>query len=630
MVKQIQCEKCGKTIGDNQKFCPFCGSAVENNNDNRTNKFYDLPTTKARNKFPVKIFVIILSIIVLAVAGFFGVRHFVGDSASTVGENKADLFMLRKNVSDERAVFYVERDETCNAEEFNKNKDTIINRIKSFDPSAEITDNDNRISVTSNKELYSEYGYEMNIFGVDGTLGLVIDDYLQEEKKVYELDTTSIVSVECSEESGYVLGEQLSTYDVISQNITMSCDVDIYIADEPTVSYVKVSVNESAAEIIKNTIELASQDENGVLAVSDCKDLSEYSNCWNGGTELGSLYPVPGTDFKEFYIIPENITSVANANLIKTVIEGQTFDIITRTDSSPLYYGFMNSNGDVVIDLEYDYLREPTEGLIAAQKQAKWGVIDEKGNEVIPFEYDTIGGFHNGLAIVRLDSKYGVMNNKGKIVVDYQFDDICSFGDGVAAVKKDEKWGVIDEKGQLVLDYQYDDANISYEEIMAVKKDGKWGGIDKTGNVIIPFEYEEAFEFSQGELCPVKKDGRYGFINKQGEAVIPFNYSNADYFSEGLAAVEQHDLYGYIDEEGNEVIPFRYKWAYPMIDGWAGVTEDYDKEPYFIDINNEVVFKPGYEDINPFVDGLCYVMDNGYEFYINKDGEKVGPTNKVF
>lgn len=630
MVNQITCEKCGKTIGDNQKFCPFCGAEVKQQKTTTGSTIYEFPTVEKKKKFPTKLVAIIGGAVVLLAFAVFFIINFNGNNGALVGENTANLYMLRKNVSDEQAVIYIEPGEESNKEQFKNANSTIIERIREFDPAAEIAQSENRITVKSDKSLYSEYGTEQNIFATDGTLGMVIDDYTQEEKKVYELDKTGVVSVEIGQVSGYALGEELLSYDIINDNVSMWSDVDMYIAEEQTVEFVKVTVNETEANKIKTVIETAKDSDSGVLAVSDCSDLTEMSNCWYGGTELGKLYPVPGSDFKEFYIITENITSVPTSNLVKKVIEGPVFEGIMRTDNSPMYYGFMDYDGNVVIELEYDYLREPTEGLIAAQKDGKWGCIDEKGNEVIQFEYDTVGGFHNGLAIVEKEDKWGVINSKGKLVIDYQYEDMCSFGDGFAPFKLNGKWGLIDEDGNVIVESQYEDAVIPYSGIVSVKKDGKWGGIDKTGKTVIQFDYDESFAFNEGEWAPVCKNGRYGYIDAAGNTVIPFEYTNASYFIEGMAAVEQHDKFGFINESGETVIPFIYEWAYPFVEGMACVTEDYEKDSYYIDKNGETVLKPGYEDVGQFIDGLALVNDDGIEFYINKQGEQVGPSFKVY
>ncbi len=638
MVKQIICEGCGKTIGDNQKTCPFCGVKIKKQNSSSESKIYEFSTEEKKRKFTKRLVaiiggvVVLLTVAVLLTINLYGNKNDLVDDNKDVlaGKNTTNLYMLKKNVSDDQAVIYIEPGEGCSKEQFKNASNTIVERIKEFDPAVDITQSENRITMKSDKSLYSKYGVEQNIFAVDGTFGMAIDDYTQEEKKVYEIDKAGIISVEVGQTSGYGFSEELLSYDMIKDNISMLANVDMYIAEEPTVEFIKVTVNETEANKIKTVMEIAQESDSSVLAVSDCSNLSDISNCWYGGTELGSLYPVQGSDFKEIYIVADNITSAPTSNLVKKVIEGPVFEGIMYTDNSPMYYGFMDYDGNVVIDLKYDYLRKPAEGLIVAQKNGKWGCIDKKENEIISFEYDAIGGFNNGLAIAKNGDKWGVINTKGKVVIDYQYEDMCSFGDGCAPFKLDGKWGLIDEKGKVIVENQYEDAVIPYRGITSVKKDGKWGGIDKTGKTIIQFDYDKSFTFNVGEWAPVCKNGKYGYIDTKGKIVIPFEYTHADSFTEGLAAVQQHDKFGFINESGETVIPFMYEWADSFEEDMACVTEDYNKNPYFIDKNGEAILKPGYESITSFTNGLALANYNGMEFYINKQGERVGPSYKVY
>ena len=87
-------------------------------------------------------------------------------------------------------------------------------------------------------------------------------------------------------------------------------------------------------------------------------------------------------------------------------------------------YAFLNSEG-VLVDLsEYETIRPIREGLLAANKEGKWGYLDSKGDEVIEFKYDQAGEFiYSGKARVEIinDSSYHgydsfIINKKGEKV----------------------------------------------------------------------------------------------------------------------------------------------------------------------------------------------------------------------
>lgn len=630
MANKITCNVCGKTIGDNQKVCPSCGTEVKKESPVSERTVYGLPTAENGMKFKIKLVRIIAITMTLLVALTCLIINFTRDDDKILSSNKKPLYILRKNVSDEQSVIYIECGGKATAKQFRDAEPIIIERIKSYDPSAEISQTENRITIKSDKTLYTEDGEEKNIFGVDGTFGLAIDDYEQEKNEVCELDKKGILSVKIVRTSGYALSKELRDYSVIDNNISMWSDVYEEIADELSAQIVKVTVNETEANKIKSVIETAAVNESSVLAVSDCSDLSTRSLLGYSGTKLGMLYPVPGADFKEFYIRPENVSSAQNAALIKNVIEGPIFKGKMYTDDNPMYYGFMDNNGKVVIELKYDSLKQPTDGLIVAQKDGKWGCINEKGKEVFDFEFDTIDNFYDGFAAAKKGGRWGVINSKGKTVINFKYEKLLVIGNKIFLFKSDGKWGLSDLNGKILVENQYENVGLASNHIVSVKKAGKWGGIDKNGKVVIPFKYDYSFAFIDEKLAPVCKDGKYGYIDITGKLIIPFEYSYASSFIDGIAVVKQHDKFGYINESGDTIIPFMYDWATPFDEGIACVTEDFDDPSYYIDTKGEVFLEPGYEDIENFVDGLALVYDDGKEFYINKKGKQVGPSFKVF
>ena len=59
-------------------------------------------------------------------------------------------------------------------------------------------------------------------------------------------------------------------------------------------------------------------------------------------------------------------------------------------------YGYVDKNGKVVVDYQYDDATEQNEyGYAAVQKDGKWGAINEKGEEIVAPQYD----FSNNLGI---------------------------------------------------------------------------------------------------------------------------------------------------------------------------------------------------------------------------------------
>ena len=307
--------------------------------------------------------------------------------------------------------------------------------------------------------------------------------------------------------------------------------------------------------------------------------------------------------------------------------EEKVYYIESRTDSAIIIsdkqdsdmiafgkkYGLMNYKGKVIVEPQYDYLENFSEGLAAVEKDGKWGFIDKKGREVIPLKFDSAGDFKNGVAgvylkglagnvnkqgkvhyiknsdkyddvyetsyglyLVERNEEYGLMNKKGKEVIPPIYYYLNNFSEGLFLVKKDRKYGIINKKGKVVvpIKYRYNSVGNFSEGLFVAEKDGKYGYIDKKCKEVIPFEYSKGEDFHDG-LARVIKDYKYGYIDKKGRVVIPFNrYDNTTDFSEGLAAVVKDGKWGYIDKKGKEVIPLKYKFAGSFDKGLARVEHE--------------------------------------------------------
>ena len=103
------------------------------------------------------------------------------------------------------------------------------------------------------------------------------------------------------------------------------------------------------------------------------------------------------------------------------------------TEDNTTKYGYINTEGKLVIDCQYDFTDEFSEGLARVQKNGKYGFIDKQGNVVIDFIYDEANNFSDGLALVRQGEEWG-KNDKGKKVANK----------GV--------WKYIDKEGKIVLE----------------------------------------------------------------------------------------------------------------------------------------------------------------------------------
>jgi len=80
--------------------------------------------------------------------------------------------------------------------------------------------------------------------------------------------------------------------------------------------------------------------------------------------------------------------------------------------------------------------------------QTKYGYIDYNGNLVIDYQYDEAGKFKDGYAIVEYDEKSGLLNKSGKVIIPIKYDRIVKVeGFDLFKVRINNVWNYIDLNG---------------------------------------------------------------------------------------------------------------------------------------------------------------------------------------
>jgi len=123
-----------------------------------------------------------------------------------------------------------------------------------------------------------------------------------------------------------------------------------------------------------------------------------------------------------------------------------------RNDAKKI--GFINQKGEWVIEAKYLAAKrmDAETGLARVRDESGWKFVDVKGNEIAAEGAVAYGDFHNGLAWARNSSKnIGFINVKGEWVISPKFIAVRSFSNELCAIKENEKWGFINKKGEWVI-----------------------------------------------------------------------------------------------------------------------------------------------------------------------------------
>ncbi|PKL01317.1 MAG: hypothetical protein CVV56_01585 [Tenericutes bacterium HGW-Tenericutes-1] len=214
-----------------------------------------------------------------------------------------------------------------------------------------------------------------------------------------------------------------------------------------------------------------------------------------------------------------------------------------------------------------------SEGLLAIEKDGRYGYLDTKGNKVIDFYFDEAYAFNGKYAIIVRNNGYNIIDKSGITQFDDDLDYLYfDYETGYLWYVKDELLGLMKTNGDIVVEAKYeltveDDYSSSLESfsyfqegLARVVKNGKFGYIDKTGEIIIDFDYEDAGHFSQGLAYYANSEGKYGYINKKGEIIISPKYDYAEEFNLNKQAIvadittEYDYIYALINKDGEEII----------------------------------------------------------------------------
>ena len=158
-----------------------------------------------------------------------------------------------------------------------------------------------------------------------------------------------------------------------------------------------------------------------------------------------------------------------------------------------------------------------SDGLAVVDIDLKSGYLNHEGKMVIEPQFDYASPFVDGIALVNVGEKWGFINTQGEYVLPLQYDEAENFSEGVAPVCKEGQWRFMDLHGDTVanLGSQYTTVFSLIEGRAIVEKDGKFGAIDKAGNLIIDTRFDHLGTFSEG-LAYARMGQTQGFVTPSG------------------------------------------------------------------------------------------------------------------
>ncbi len=307
--------------------------------------------------------------------------------------------------------------------------------------------------------------------------------------------------------------------------------------------------------------------------------------------------------------------------------------------------------------------------LIPYRKGDKWGFATEDKKIVVKPKYDDVWFFKGNLARVMLKGKYGFVDKSGKEVIPPKYDKIKIYGlfdtsyyyisyggfsciearvksydeyaesyKGIFRVSSGGRVGILDTAGREIVQVKYEDIEVvSGEKILIkFKINGKWGLMDLSGREILPPKYDYIC-YDKGKVILaglIKEEGEWKIIafDTLGNE-ITYNESEEREEPKGeneeFSIVERAGKKGVVDKRGKQIIPIAYD----------EVKYNQKLKVFFLkkrgkwglgDSTGKIIIFPKYKYITPFCENLIAVKDEKGIGLIDKEGNKITPTEYNF
>ena len=185
------------------------------------------------------------------------------------------------------------------------------------------------------------------------------------------------------------------------------------------------------------------------------------------------------------------------------------------------HYGFINTQGQIVIDIKYTSASaEVSGGRVSAKLDGKTKFLDMQGQEVCEKKYDYVGPIEHGLAVLRHKGEFGVVNRNCEIVVPPDFDSIFIYEDVIKFRTKRGKSGHMSHAGEILFTVPYRQIHNFSEDMLMFENRGKTGFLSRDLEIAIPAKYETGYGFVNG-LALVWKKGEPFYLTKNGKEIGP-------------------------------------------------------------------------------------------------------------
>ena len=344
----------------------------------------------------------------------------------------------------------------------------------------------------------------------------------------------------------------------------------------------------------------------------------------------------------------------------KTGFKNAGFVIYNETDEG-IRYGYVNSKGDQIIDVECNALyrltdiRDDENVYILNSKNGKYGVQKNKvtllNNDYENIQYDSSGKLYK----VQKMGKLGIMDFNGKQVLKPEYDDIRIMTDTIEATKEQvlytfdfegtrvketdfnvlptgnpdyyiattktyEGYGITNQNKEIIVDIQYDNVEYTFDKYFVASKNGKQGVINDKNEVLIDFEYDSIQRIGNIANCfqaIIRDTATSDIYNSDLRKVATEQNASIYYKNEYIQIISDKNII-YLNKTGNEIqnteiFKDHTLFARKKNNKWG-----------FVNSNYEFIVEAEYDMVTEFNNyGYAGIQKDGKWGVVGKDGKVI-------
>lgn len=397
-------------------------------------------------------------------------------------------------------------------------------------------------------------------------------------------------------------------------------------------------INLNGLRISKTKFQNARDFKDGLAAVMDSKNM-----LWGYMNESGKI-AIPFL-FEEAFSFSEDAAVVkkngaffyCSKNGALTPIQAKADQVFDLREGFSIFnnengYGFINKNGQIVVDAQYAFIDNFDNGIAVFVKDNQAGILDNTGKVLIEARYEEIFRFDQKHYLIQQNGLKGLIDNSGNTVLPPAYSAIDYFSEGLAPVMKSGKWGFADTRGEEIISCDFAEYENGFQDgKINVRMGDQWKIKHGNDTIELP-QYDEVLPY-YGYTAAFRKDNLWGFLNIQGEESIEPKYSELIYNKGSLVfgkcpQADGSNKFALVNAYGKEIVEPKYLEVVRFTEGLAAVKSD--KGWGFINENGAEVVLTQYDEVRNFSSGRAAVRKGKEWGFISGNGHELIPMFSVF